>query len=826
MDPIEYAGPIQSVVEWKLLWLIPALPFFGAAWNALLGHWGQKKYGHAFVHVPAVGAMVASFVIAALSVVELVGLGHGDRFLWNPVWRMIEIGSLSVDLSFAMDPLSAVMALVVTGVGALIHVYSVGYMHTEKAYWRFFCYLNLFCFAMLLLVLGDNFVLMFFGWEGVGLCSYLLIGFWYSDYGKASAGMKAFVVNRIGDFGFVVALGLLFWTLGGIWGQDGYRAHEAPRLVGTTVVAEEAGPAREEHGRHGGHGGRTGLTVAVYPGAKVLVDGKAAGRSPILGRELTSGEHDVELVVGPRTSYEATVTIEEGRETALAVVGPTVSFRQLRDQMVLERRENGESTSLRDAFANKTIWGVGAVTLMCLFFFLGATGKSAQIPLYVWLPDAMAGPTPVSALIHAATMVTAGVYMVARLNFLFSLSPVAMTVVALVGSGTALFAATIGFFQYDIKKVLAYSTVSQLGFMFVGVGVGAYWAGIFHLVTHAFFKACLFLGSGSVIHGMHHVEHGEAAAQDMRRMGGLAKVMPRTARTYFVACMAITAAPVPFLAGFWSKDEILWKAFTTENLLVPGWVVWGLCAVAAGCTAFYMWRSWYLTFHGQPRAEVAEKVKESPASMVRVLEALAVLSIVGGLGLVGVPAWAGGEPILEQFLHPVTALSPQIFELGHRGFAEHHGHLMEIGFMVLSVVIALFGWQLARRRYGTDRQAALAWEPSFPGHRILFNKYFVDEIYAKTVVAAFMQLRLFLGQFDKWVIDGMVNATSWGMRLSAWITGKIDEAIVDGAVNAVSNGTLAVGNRLRRVQTGRIQSYIYGIMTGALVLAVVSYVVL
>jgi NADH-quinone oxidoreductase subunit L len=821
MDPVLYQAPVQSVTPWGLLWLVPLLPLLGAAWNALLGHWGQKKYGRGFVHVPAVGAMVGAFVISLVSFGKLVGLPASERFLWDPVFRMMDVGALSVDMAFAMDPLSAVMALVVTGVGSLIHIYSVGYMHTEKAYWRFFCYLNLFCFAMLLLVLGDSFIVMFFGWEGVGLCSYLLIGFWYQDYGKATAGMKAFVVNRIGDFGFVVGLGLLFWTLGGVWGVDGYRA-DGERLLAAEVGGGEVAEGHGGHARARGHGGE-GLTVTAYPGSTVKVDGKTIGRSPILRRALPVGDHEVEILVGPRTVLTTTARIAEGRQTAVLVAGPTVSFRQLRDQLSLERHEGETTTLLRERFQQKTIFGVAVVTLVCLFFFLGAAGKSAQLPLFVWLPDAMAGPTPVSALIHAATMVTAGVYLIARLNFLYAMSPGAMTVVALVGAVTALFAATIGFFQYDIKKVLAYSTVSQLGLMFVGVGVGAYWAGVFHLVTHAFFKACLFLCSGSVIHGMHAVEHGEAAAQDMRKMGGLRKVMPKTAQTYFIACLAITAAPIPLLAGFWSKDEILWKAFTSENLLVPGWLIWALCSLAAGCTAFYMWRSWFLTFHGEPRKEIAEAVKESPASMVRVLQVLAGLSVVGGYGLVVVPAWAGGHPLLEGFLEPVTAMTEPIFAAAGRGFREE-GHGLEIGFMALSIVIALAGWSLARRRYASNRAAALAWEPGVPGFRLLHNKYFVDELYAKTVVAAFMQLRVFLGQFDKWVIDGLVNASGVALRVVAWVVGKVDEIVVDGLINALSEGTLDVGTRLRRVQTGRIQSYIYGILTGGVVLALVSYI--
>jgi NADH-quinone oxidoreductase subunit L len=320
------------------------------------------------------------------------------------------------------------------------------------------------------------------------------------------------------------------------------------------------------------------------------------------------------------------IEVEPAEEKVITTIGPTVTFRELHDQIAMK---DGHTAFLKKALSEKKVWGgMGLVTLACLLLFVGATGKSAQIPLYVWLPDAMAGPTPVSALIHAATMVTAGVYMIARLNFLFSLSHTACGVIALIGASTALFAATIGFFQYDIKKVLAYSTVSQLGFMFIGVGVGAYWAGVFHLMTHAFFKACLFLGSGSVIHGMHAIEHDEVAVQDMRNMGGLKKVMPTTALTYRIACFAITAAPIPFFAGFWSKDEILWKAFTTENTgFMPGALVYVMGLTAALCTSFYMWRSYYLTFEGpHAKKEIPKKVHESPLTITGVLLILAFLS--------------------------------------------------------------------------------------------------------------------------------------------------------------------------------------------------------
>src|SRR5580704_16620448 len=456
------------------LWLIPLLPLAGFAINGLLG----RRLPKAVINLVAVGSVLLSFLWVLKTLNALGAFSGGlEKTYFEHYYTWIHSGSLNIGVDFAIDRLTAIWLMIVTGVGLLIHIYAVGYMSHEGGYYRFFAYLNLFMFFMLVLVLGANYLLLFVGWEGVGLCSYLLIGFYFLEKFATDAGNKAFIVNRIGDFGFSLAVFLIVVHFGS--------------LDFSTVFAK----------------------VQTLP------------------------------------------------------VEPTA----------------------------------GWITAISLLLLLGATGKSAQLPLYVWLPDAMAGPTPVSALIHAATMVTAGVYLIARLNFLFSLSPTACGIVAFTGAFTALFAATIGLFQYDIKKVLAYSTVSQLGFMFIGVGVGAYWAGVFHLMTHAFFKACLFLAAGSVIHGMHAVEHGEVASQDMRKMGGLKKVMPLTALTYRIACLAITAAPVPFFAGFWSKDEILFRAWTSQNMgFMPRSLVYILGLVAAGCTSFYMWRSYYLTFEGEP----------------------------------------------------------------------------------------------------------------------------------------------------------------------------------------------------------------------------------
>jgi NADH-quinone oxidoreductase subunit L len=896
----ELSGPIQHVVLVQWLWLIPALPFVGALINAFFssGLLGKAVDGlrialadedkpkpkpaprvlasESTVSTIAIGAMLCAFGVVLWHLSMLIAHPPGERFLLTHCWQMVRFGQLDIDFDFSMDPLSAVMCMIITGVGSLIHVYASSYMEGDPDYWRFFAWLNLFVFSMLLLVLGDNFIVMFFGWEGVGLCSYGLIGFWWKDYKKATAGMKAFVTNRVGDFGFVMGAALLFWGLGGSWSPEGeYTSDLAPRFSAVAVSAEaeeghaegaegpKAGKAEEKaEAKAEGKGegkdakdksnakatsGKGYLTMTSLPGALVYLDDSHTPllkdgvplRSPFVRVEVPGGVHSFRIapdddfhfsadkeqrVVVPDqgvqdNSVVARVAMGDEKEVALTSFGPTVTFRNLRDQFVASDAK-GERPA-RDALLAKKGWGrMSVVCLACLLLFLGACGKSAQVPLYVWLPDAMAGPTPVSALIHAATMVTAGVYMIARLNFLFALSPTASGVVAFTGAFTALFAATIGFFQYDIKKVLAYSTVSQLGFMFIGVGVGAYWAGVFHLMTHAFFKACLFLGAGSVIHGMHAVEHDEAASQDMRNMGGLKKVMPKTALTYFVACLAITAAPIPFFAGFWSKDEILFRAFTTENIMFfPPLLIYVMGLVAAVGTSFYMWRSYYLTFEGTPRnAAVLKKVHESPARVTGVLQVLAFLAAIGGVvfgfstHLIG----GTGSPLLEEWLEPVMEHAKVEFAQPGLG--------TEFGLMGLSVGLALGAWAFARFKYGAGRRET--WdtdEQRVPGFTLLSNKYYVDEIYQMTVIAAVLRLRIVLSQMDKWVVDGIVNGVGVAVRGVAWINGMIDEKIVDGAVNFVAEGTLKAGHKLRGLQTGRIQNYIYGALGGVAFFAIVQY---
>ena len=687
-----------------LILAIVLLPALGAAVNGTAGPAIQKRFGALANGLIACSAIGLAFLLTAFLFLGFV-LGPGPNRLVLDLYPWIESGPLQVRFELSLDPLSTLMALVVTGVGALIHVYSLGYMAHDKSPWRYFSYLNLFTFSMLMLVLSNNLMLMFVGWEGVGLCSYLLIGFWYEDVAKARAGMKAFIVNRIGDFGFLCGFFLLAW----------------------------------------------GLT------------GHFAGGS------------------------------------ALNVIN--VNFDFLREHVHLLQAQ--------------TLWGIGLPTLVTLLFFFGATGKSAQIPLFVWLPDAMAGPTPVSALIHAATMVTAGVYMIARLNFLFVLAPATLAVVSGVGALTALFAATVGFAQNDIKKVLAYSTISQLGFMFVGVGVGAFTAGMFHLMTHAFFKACLFLGAGSVVHAM-------GGEQDIRRMGALRKKLPRTYATFLIAALAI--AGVPGLSGFFSKDEILWKTFTHVNAAAPFWsyLVFPVALTAALCTAFYMFRLVFLTFFGETTRAAPEAlahVHESPATMTVPLVVLAALSIAGGF--VGLPGLTGMPNYIEHWLGPV-------FEEGSKALTfREPGHGAEAIVMGVSVLLAAVGIFIAHRIYGSGRfDGAKALVQKIPAlHRWVLNKYYVDEAYETVFVKPFLGLCRALRWMDVRLVDGAVNLAGRSTRVFSRLDGWIDAHIVDGAVNRLAGATTSLADKLRRIQTGRLQDAIYLLASGLFLLVAAMLIV-
>ncbi len=665
-----------------LITLVPAFPLVGAIVNGLLLQSRASR---------VVAGSIASLMVglsAAISFLCMSQLMGGAEPVNVHLWTWMEAAGFHADVAFRVDQLTATMMCVITGIGTLIHVYSIGYMDDEAdkdSVWRFFAYLNLFIFAMLLLVMGDNFLLMFVGWEGVGLCSYLLIGFWYENADYASAGKKAFVTNRVGDFSFVTGLFLLFWSLGD---------HATMNFV------------ELEH------------AIAAHP----------------------------ELVGG---------------------VGGVI------------------------------------VTTVCLLFFGGATGKSAQIPLYVWLPDAMAGPTPVSALIHAATMVTSGIYMICRLNYLFVMAPAAMAAVATIGALTAFVAATIAVTQNDIKKVLAYSTVSQLGFMFLGVGVGGFVAGFFHVITHAFFKALMFLGSGSIIHALHH-------EQDMRRMGGLARHMKVTFLTFLMGYLAIIG--VPGFSGFFSKDEILWLTFITpmfEGLplghVMPK-VLWALATASALLTAFYMSRLMFMTFAGKYRGghdshghdahghaahghdahgHHGHDPHESPAVIVGPLVVLAGLAAVGGF--LNLPHWLPGHGMLHHFLDPV-------FEHAHVEFPE--GNPLEFPLMGLTLL-------------GVAGSVGLAY------------LFYVREPHRPAEIAARFR-KLYEGSLNKWYVDEAYEAAILtpivtGSRQVLWAI--IDSQIIDGIVNGAATVAQTAGRLHGRLGNGKVQTYAISIAAGAALLA-------
>ena len=680
------------------IWLIPVVPGIGAALNGLVG---VRSFSKRTAGLVATGAMAIAFLLSATAFIQL--LGSTERYYkvtvasWIPPIPLETangIGSFEVPWAFTLDPLSGMMLLVVTGIGFLIHVYSIGYIDHEPrgGVARFFCYLNLFCFFMLILVLGSSFLVMFVGWEGVGLCSYLLIGYWYTKKSASDAGKKAFIVNRVGDWGFILGIFLIFFTFG-------------------------------------------------------------------------------------------TLDFREVAEAVSAMPAETAAV------------------------------GFGVVSLICLFLFIGATGKSAQIPLYVWLPDAMEGPTPVSALIHAATMVTAGVYMVCRNAVLFTHAPQVMEIVAAIGAVTALMAATIGLVQTDIKRVLAYSTVSQLGYMFLATGVGAFAAAAFHLMTHAFFKALLFLGSGSVIHAMNE-------EQDMRRMGGLRQHLPVTFVTMCIGAVAI--AGIPPLSGFFSKDEILYRTFLHSKLL------WGIGVVTAAMTAFYMFRLINMTFFGRYRGPEPDAAghgpgdgdaaghahawhgpHESPRLMTGPLVVLAVGAVFAGF--LGVPAALGGNNMIEHFLEPSFTAGAA----AHAGEVHHISHTAELGLMALSVLIAVGGILFACRNYVWRPDEADRLAARLAGtHRLLTNKYYVDELYDATVVQGTMSGAQNFWRFDGAVVDGAVNGTGWFTRASSVVSHVLDKYVVDGLVNLVGWICREGSYGFRRVQTGLIQNYAFATLVG------------
>jgi NADH-quinone oxidoreductase subunit L len=667
------------------IWLIPLFPLMGALIQLLVG----RRLSTRAVSLVSVGLPGLAFLWAAGCFMALLGQPEHTfskvLYTWLPAgaYHLTDdtLAQFVVNVGFLLDPLSVVMLLVVSGIGFLIHIYSMGYMGHEGGYYRFFGYMNLFMFSMLVLVLADNYLMMFVGWEGVGLCSYLLIGFYFLRKSASDAGKKAFVVNRIGDAGFLLGVMLIAVTFGSV------NFHTHGDLLGVTEIAR-------------------------------------SGRFP---------------------------------------VGTTV------------------------------------ITAICLLLFIGATGKSAQIPLYVWLPDAMEGPTPVSALIHAATMVTAGVYMVARSNALFILAPTALGLVAGIGAATAIWAASIGLVQTDIKRVLAYSTVSQLGYMFLACGVGAFAAGIFHVMTHAFFKALLFLGSGSVIHAL-------SGEQDMRKMGALWRKIPTTAKTMLVGTLAISGAPL--LSGFFSKDEILWQSFASPY---GNKLLWFVAILTAGMTAFYMFRLFFMTFAGSSRVphDVEHHIHESPAVMTVPLICLAIGAV--GAGYVGWPKVLGGSNPFEHFLEPVFE-NPAAIAVGESTWS------LEFGLMVLSVAVAAVGFYIAYRWYVErpevpERVAASAGSV----YQIVLNKYYVDELYDALFVNRTKNLGNALAAFDMGVVDGSVNGVGWLTRMTGELSRLWDTWVIDGFVNVVAFTTKLLSYPVRIIQTGMVQTYALLIVVGVLV---------
>jgi NADH-quinone oxidoreductase subunit L len=771
---------------YKYIWLVPLLPLAGAALNGILGR--RFGFSEKLIGGIAVASVALSFLIS-LTAVYSYGFGGNAQwpnpyittqtaFNWIPAGAVkqtlgqteasttISIANqpvkvatpraslLNIEWSYQLDPLSAVFMLIITGVGLCIFVFATGYMHGETGFYRFFAYMGLFMFSMLVLVMGSNFVMMFVGWEGVGLCSYLLIGYYFNRQEAANASRKAFVTNRVGDFGFILAIFALIATFG---------------TAQYTIVVSQA---------------------ASYP--------------------VESLGH----------------------------------------------------------------WGL--MSWIALGLMIGACGKSAQFPLHVWLPDAMAGPTPVSALIHAATMVTAGLYMLTRTNVIFQHSKTMMLVVALVGAFTAIFAATIGITQNDIKKVLAYSTVSQLGFMFLACGVGAFTIGIFHVMTHAFFKALMFLGAGSVIHGMHH-------EQDMRKMGNLRKYMPYTYWTFVAGWLAICGI-IPF-SGFWSKDEILWNAASTTHIPL-GWLVWLVGTIAATCTAFYMTRLMAMTFWGKERFpghehsmeheghaqkkehstpdKHAHVPHESPKSMWVPLVALAILATLGGFvgistaftggkevgGRMNIVTWLnpviwnpatgqfgkseqGNAAILTGRVPPETAARVEEHE-SQSGFNLAHAVESKLGsetatewvFILLSLIVAGIGIGLGFLFYIKDTRLPDIWATRLrPLYEASYHKYWIDEFYGWAVTRRTMDLARGVFAFDSKVVDGAVNGTAWLTRLTSKITGATDKYLVDGLVNGIANFVVTLMSPIvRAAQTGLTANYALVMVIGLLVAVAIYFV--
>ena len=773
--------------------LVP-LVIIAPAIGLLINLFAGKHLGERGVSIVAVGASGTAFLVAVLLWVAQVHTGYEPAVINMPLlgdWIKIDAAGVNIPWQFRVDTLSVVMMLVVTGVGTLIHIYAIGYMHGDERFPRFFVYLNLFLFFMLILVTGNNFLMLFVGWEGVGLCSYLLIGFWFDKPGgegwkNSDAARKAFIVNRVGDFGLVLGVLLTFWTFGTL---DFYKPGEVPipaHEAHAEMVAEEGAPAET-------------MAEETAPAAEAETQEATAEAEAEVSAE-GEAEHAAPAAPAPQQPQEMGVF----------------------NQAMRWLQEGGH----RVKFGSISLSFKAILTAITLLFLLGATGKSAQIPLFVWLPDAMAGPTPVSALIHAATMVTAGVYMMVRSNVFYHAADFSSFVVAAIGATTALVAGFIAMGQWDIKRVLAYSTVSQLGFMVAAVGVGAYAAAMFHLVTHAFFKALLFLASGSVIHGMEHGHHhlhehghhdeGDFDPQDMRYMGGLRKQMPVTYWVYIFGTLAL-AGVFPF-AGFWSKDEILLDSFKVgvDEGMLSGWVAFVFLLVAAVFTAFYMWRQVSMVFLGEPRHAAAEHAHESPRTMTWPLIALATLSLVGGL--MNVPS---GFPVLDWIFgeHKFTSF------LEHSVVYAHAGGFNAI-MATIAVALALSAIYTARAIYN-DRvlekleHDPLELNPSTAKAFALANaKLYWDEFYFRVIVWPYRNAAYWLAEKLDWafwhdrVHENLIFHPF--QRATELLSGPVDKGIVDRAFLCLGDGVRWSAERLRKVQIGYVRAYALSVLLGTL----------
>ena len=799
MGAIPYSGGWLTPpgIDAPLAWLL-LLPLLGALATAVLGSLFARRLGGRVAPALAVVAMLATLVAAlVIFFTDVLPVGQRERIFRQPLFPLFVVGGIRVAFGLVMDPLSAVMVLLVTGLGSLIHLYAAFYMEGQGEEQgkdgrpRFFAFLNLFVFSMLLLVLADGFVPLFFGWEAVGACSYFLIGFWYRRAAAADAATKAFIVNRVGDAALLLGISMVLWGMGGV----------------------------------------------------EMVTGAAAGQ---LGNVLTRNGPMVETGEGLQPS--------PGRQKI--PVGPTLDFHELRDQLRLEMLPRAGATTnpvtgatadaARDVhfrpvaylLNRKTLGHLPFLFVACVMLLLGAAGKSAQLPLFAWLPDAMAGPTPVSALIHAATLVTAGVYLLARLSFLFALSPGALTLVAVIGTLTALVGATAALVQNDLKRVLAYSTVSQLGYMFVALGAGAAGAGVFHVVTHGFFKACLFLAAGLVVHAVAATTAGADQrpdlAQDMRRMGGLARTLPAARWGYFAACSAL--AGLPFASGFFSKDLILTSLAACDRLAISTPLLLAALGVTSFLTSLYAFRSYYLIFFARPQRDAAHEAHHAgqhgghEGLGQRVMTAVVLLLAVGAVVVGPALGWPGnwtanqGESSLPRLLR---FLAPMFEGDWPRRDVSGTPAIVEWGMQLGGAVVALLGWAVARALY---RDA----EATAPARRRLAERYAVvqrlfatgwqaDRAYHLLAVAPARALAGAATWLDRAVVDRAVNAVAaMGMRLG-WVAAVFDRHVVDGVVDGVSEAALAAGRRGARLQNGRINSYVLGIAAGIAALVVLAY---